>query len=160
MVFILIDASLPIFGSLLCYVPTYFCYAVNIRSDMLIHKSYAFRLKWFISLVFLRMICCITLREITTPILYSICFLKWNFEKEKKCFNFPYFSDLRKVYPYYFTFTTFTKGRWVGERILDVFAREFRAHPAEEYVSRRLNFLMNKLLTLHFSIFIIWSYHT
>ena len=44
------------------------------------------------------------------------------------------FADLRKVYPYYFTFTTFTKGRWVGERILDVFAREFRAHPAEEYV--------------------------
>ena len=45
------------------------------------------------------------------------------------------FLDLRKVYPYYFTFTTFTKGRWVGERILDVFAREFRAHPATEYVS-------------------------
>lgn len=43
------------------------------------------------------------------------------------------FPGLRKVYPYYFTFTTFTKGRWVGERILDVFAREFRAHPAEEY---------------------------
>lgn len=42
-------------------------------------------------------------------------------------------NALRKVYPYYFTFTTFTKGRWVGERILDVFAREFRAHPAEEY---------------------------
>lgn len=44
-------------------------------------------------------------------------------------------AGLRKVYPYYFTFTTFTKGRWVGEKILDVFAREFRAHPAEEYVS-------------------------
>lgn len=43
------------------------------------------------------------------------------------------FAGLRKVYPYYFTFTTFTKGRWVGEKILDVFAREFRAHPAEEY---------------------------
>ncbi|KAK6619154.1 hypothetical protein RUM44_003536 [Polyplax serrata] len=42
-------------------------------------------------------------------------------------------SRLRKVYPYYFTFTTFTKGRWVGEKIIDVFAREFRAHPAEEY---------------------------
>ncbi|XP_026469887.1 RNA pseudouridylate synthase domain-containing protein 2-like [Ctenocephalides felis] len=42
-------------------------------------------------------------------------------------------NGLRKVYPYYFTFTTFTKGRWVGERILDVFSREFRAHPAEEY---------------------------
>ncbi|XP_055370718.1 pseudouridylate synthase RPUSD2-like [Condylostylus longicornis] len=45
-----------------------------------------------------------------------------------------YFENgLRKVYPYYFTFTTFTKGRWVGEKILDVFSREFRAHPAEEY---------------------------
>ena len=44
-------------------------------------------------------------------------------------------AGLRKVYPYYFTFTTFTKGRWVGEKILDVFAREFRAHPVEEYVS-------------------------
>lgn len=40
---------------------------------------------------------------------------------------------MRKVYPYFFTFTTFTKGRWVGDKILDVFAREFRAHPAEEY---------------------------
>ena len=48
--------------------------------------------------------------------------------------NVHLFIDLRKVYPYYFTFTTFTKGRWVGERILDVFAREFRAHPATEYV--------------------------
>jgi len=47
-------------------------------------------------------------------------------------------SGLRKVYPYYFTFTTFTKGRWVGEKILDVFAREFRAHPVEEYVSQGL----------------------
>lgn len=45
----------------------------------------------------------------------------------------PMQTALRKVYPYYFTFTTFTKGRWVGEKILDVFAREFRAHPAEEY---------------------------
>ena len=48
-------------------------------------------------------------------------------------------TGLRKVYPYYFTFTTFTKGRWVGEKILDVFAREFRAHPAEEYVSDKTN---------------------
>ena len=56
-------------------------------------------------------------------------------------------SDLRKVYPYYFTFTTFTKGRWVGERILDVFAREFRAHPAEEYVMIYL-FSSEKLSTL------------
>ena len=50
--------------------------------------------------------------------------------KFKLCY---FISGLRKVYPYYFTFTTFTKGRWVGEKILEVFAREFRAHPAEEY---------------------------
>jgi len=40
---------------------------------------------------------------------------------------------LRKVYPYFFTFTTFAKGRWVDEKILDVFVREFRAAPPEEY---------------------------
>ncbi|KAE8751272.1 hypothetical protein FOCC_FOCC001843 [Frankliniella occidentalis] len=46
-----------------------------------------------------------------------------------------YYFDkgLRKVYPYYFTFTTFTKGRWVGDTVLDVFSREFRAHPSHEY---------------------------
>lgn len=54
----------------------------------------------------------------------------WNF--------FPLHLGLRKVYPYYFTFTTFTKGRWVNQNILDVFAREFRAHPAEEYVSTKV----------------------
>eukprot|EP00095_Tigriopus_kingsejongensis_P006178 snap_masked-scaffold191_size271209-processed-gene-0.7 protein:Tk06178 transcript:snap_masked-scaffold191_size271209-processed-gene-0.7-mRNA-1 annotation:"AGAP009693-PA" len=47
-------------------------------------------------------------------------------------------NGLRKVYPYYFTFTTFTKGRWVGEKILEVFGREFRAHPVEEYYSLTL----------------------
>ena len=45
-------------------------------------------------------------------------------------------AKLRRVYPYFFTFTTFAKGRWVGEKILDVFSREFRAHPAEEYARR------------------------
>lgn len=47
--------------------------------------------------------------------------------------SFYFENGLRKVYPYFFTFTTFTKGRWVGEKILDVFMREFRAHPLEEY---------------------------
>lgn len=51
----------------------------------------------------------------------------------RKIFKAFLIPGLRKVYPYYFTFTTFTKGRWVGEKILDVFAREFRAHPAAEY---------------------------
>lgn len=42
-------------------------------------------------------------------------------------------NGLRKVYPYYFTFTTYTKGRWVGETILDIFSREFRAQSADIY---------------------------
>jgi len=46
---------------------------------------------------------------------------------------FKYCTGLRKVYPYFFTFTTFAKGRWVDEKILDVFVREFRAAPPEEY---------------------------
>ncbi|KFM72883.1 RNA pseudouridylate synthase domain-containing protein 2, partial [Stegodyphus mimosarum] len=45
-----------------------------------------------------------------------------------------YFENhLRKVYPYYFTYTTFCKGRWVGKRLIDVFSQEFRAHSKEEY---------------------------
>lgn len=66
------------------------------------------------------------------PILYGMFkVLDWTISYKMYCPR----SGLRKVYPYYFTFTTFTKGRWVGEKILDVFAREFRAHPVEEYVS-------------------------
>lgn len=46
-----------------------------------------------------------------------------------------YYMDngLRKVYPYYFTFTTYAKGRWVGRTLLDVFEHEFRAHTVDEY---------------------------
>lgn len=45
-----------------------------------------------------------------------------------------YFENcLRKVYPYYFTFTTYTKGRWVGRSLLEVFGKEFRAHSSNEY---------------------------
>lgn len=69
----------------------------------------------------------------------AIAHIDFSFSKSTSSFDIsPLLSyhlstGLRKVYPYYFTFTTFTKGRWVGEKILDVFAREFRAHPAEEY---------------------------
>ena len=52
---------------------------------------------------------------------------------DETSYYFDLEKRLRKVYPYYFTFTTFTKGRWVGEAILDVFSREFRAHSSEEY---------------------------
>ena len=52
---------------------------------------------------------------------------------DETSYYFDQEKELRKVYPYYFTFTTFTKGRWVGDTILDIFSREFRAHSAEEY---------------------------
>ena len=52
---------------------------------------------------------------------------------DETSYYFDFEKSLRKVYPYYFTFTTFTKGRWVGEGILDVFSREFRAHSSDEY---------------------------
>ena len=42
-------------------------------------------------------------------------------------------NGLRKIRPYYFTFTTHAKGRWCGDRLKDVFAREFRALDPEEY---------------------------
>lgn len=42
-------------------------------------------------------------------------------------------NGLRKVYPYYFTFTTYTKGRWVGRTLADVFGEEFRSHSADVY---------------------------
>ena len=42
-------------------------------------------------------------------------------------------AGLRKVRPYYFTFTTHAKGRWCGDKLSDVFAREFRALDPEEY---------------------------
>ena len=35
--------------------------------------------------------------------------------------------------PYYFTFTTHAKGRWCGDKLSEVFAREFRALDTNEY---------------------------
>lgn len=42
---------------------------------------------------------------------------------------------LRCVPPYYFTFTTHAKGRWVGSTIHDVFTQEFQSETPEYYVS-------------------------
>ncbi|XP_066540237.1 RNA pseudouridylate synthase domain-containing protein 2 [Hoplias malabaricus] len=42
-------------------------------------------------------------------------------------------GGLRKVYPYYFDFTTYCKGRWVGKTLLEVFNSEFRAEPLDYY---------------------------
>ena len=37
--------------------------------------------------------------------------------------------------PYYFSFTSHAKGRWVGSRVYDIFCREFQAEKPEFYVS-------------------------
>lgn len=44
-----------------------------------------------------------------------------------------YESGLRKVYPYYFDFKTYCKGRWVGKSLHEVFRNEFRAESIEFY---------------------------
>ncbi|KAJ1921810.1 DRAP deaminase [Tieghemiomyces parasiticus] len=40
---------------------------------------------------------------------------------------------LRKVEPYYYTYTTYAKGRWLGRTLLDVFRTEFRDQDAAYY---------------------------
>lgn len=42
-------------------------------------------------------------------------------------------GGLRKVYPYYFDFKTYCKGRWIGKTLLEVFKSEFRAESIEYY---------------------------
>ncbi|CAG0917437.1 unnamed protein product [Notodromas monacha] len=52
-----------------------------------------------------------------------------------KFFETDYYFEcgLRKVYPYFFTFTSHAKGRWVGRTMRDVFAKEFRLLSPELY---------------------------
>ncbi|GAB6032271.1 hypothetical protein CHUAL_010911 [Chamberlinius hualienensis] len=45
-----------------------------------------------------------------------------------------YFENgLRKIYPYFYTFTTYCKGRWINMKLIDVFAKEFLAQPVYEF---------------------------
>ena len=41
---------------------------------------------------------------------------------------------LRCVIPYYFTFVTHAKGRWVEKKVYDVFCEEFKSETPEYYV--------------------------
>ena len=38
------------------------------------------------------------------------------------------------MYPYYFNFSTYVKGRWMGKTILDVCSKEFLSETPEYYV--------------------------
>ena len=44
-------------------------------------------------------------------------------------------NSLRFVKPYTHEFKTFAKKRWIGEKLLDIFNREFKAFNAEYYTS-------------------------
>lgn len=45
-------------------------------------------------------------------------------------------NGLRKVYPYFYTFSSLARDRWVGKKIIEVFGKEFRLLPPEIYVSQ------------------------
>ncbi|KAK5607071.1 hypothetical protein CRENBAI_008864 [Crenichthys baileyi] len=42
-------------------------------------------------------------------------------------------GGLRKVFPYYFDFKTYCKGRWIGKSLQEVFKSEFRSESIEYY---------------------------
>ncbi|KAJ8399482.1 hypothetical protein AAFF_G00411940 [Aldrovandia affinis] len=42
-------------------------------------------------------------------------------------------GGLRKVYPYYFDYQTYCKGRWIGKSLREVFSSEFRVEPLDFY---------------------------
>ncbi len=42
----------------------------------------------------------------------------------------------RYVIPYHHTYRTFTKQRWAGKKIIDMFSTEFQAYDYEYYVTR------------------------
>lgn len=43
-------------------------------------------------------------------------------------------KGLRRVKPYYFTFKTWVKGRWVGKTLVEIFTTEFRDRDSAYYV--------------------------
>ena len=50
------------------------------------------------------------------------------------CFSLLVHSGLRCVKPYYFTFSTHAKGRWVGRPLHNVLCQEFLSETPEYYV--------------------------
>ena len=46
---------------------------------------------------------------------------------------------IRHVKPYFQDFRTFAKGRWIGREILEIFCREFGAHPPSYWINALRN---------------------
>ncbi|KFM74596.1 RNA pseudouridylate synthase domain-containing protein 2, partial [Stegodyphus mimosarum] len=65
-----------------------------------------------------------------------------------------YFKNgLRKVYPYYFQYSTFCKGRWINRKLIDVYSEEFAVHPRQELekrISEGLLKVNGKSVDLHY----------
>jgi len=60
--------------------------------------------------------------------------------------NRYYFENgLRKVKPYFYTFDTFAKGRWLGRSLRDIYSKEFRLYSIDcyEQAAKCGNFLVN-----------------
>ena len=49
------------------------------------------------------------------------------------------------MYPYYFTFTSYAKGRWIGSTIYNLFCSEFQAETPEYYVIPFVSVSLNNL---------------
>ena len=47
--------------------------------------------------------------------------------------EYVFTNNCRVVVPYVFSFSTFTKQRWKGQRLLDIFAKEFAAYSKDYY---------------------------
>lgn len=46
---------------------------------------------------------------------------------------------VRHVKPYFQEFRTFAKGRWIGREVIEVFCREFGAHPPSYWINALRN---------------------
>ena len=68
-------------------------------------------------------------------ILFSLFHVFCSGNNELKSWISVVVAGLRKVYPYHYAFTTHAKGRWVNQRIIDVFTKEFRHDTPENYVN-------------------------
>ncbi|RCK64980.1 Bifunctional protein RIB2 [Candida viswanathii] len=54
-------------------------------------------------------------------------------EEETEGANYVIEGRLRRVTPYYYTYLTYCKMRWIGRKLVDVFIDEFRDRSAEAY---------------------------
>lgn len=60
-------------------------------------------------------------------------------EEETEGASYYVEDGLRRVTPYYFTYLTYAKGRWLGRTLVDVFSEEFRDRAPEFYKKKIAN---------------------